>query len=233
MRFRFYLCFILFCLSGASSAHAAIMDACPETLPDATIRVAISMYDPPVYQHYSIDELTRVPSSPSPYPSDAITHTYGLTKNPLNFSVKSQIASSLNRLTQKKCYWYDSIDLTLEVKPEIYMGKEIKPGTCYYDAVLKHELEHANIERRLLNDYQTIITTTITNFVRNVGFMRDIDAGNDEKVYAHLRQSLSHQMDVIHAHMEPVRAARQGQIDTAQSYDATAAPCRNVEPLPY
>ena len=210
------------------------MDSCPKDLPSATVRIALSLYDPPVYQNYSIPEPSHFPTRTSPYASDAIVHTYGLTRNPLRFLAKSEITGVVNKLTRKKCFWYKSIDLTLEVKPEIFMGKEIKQGTCYYNAVLHHELQHANIERKLLQDYQPIITQTLAQFVTNVGFMRDIDASQpDDVTYNKFQQLLDQQMDVIHAHMEPVREARQAEIDTKASYEATAAPCRAIEPPPY
>ncbi|HEY1095765.1 MAG TPA: hypothetical protein VGF14_00835 [Alphaproteobacteria bacterium] len=232
---RLFLC-LLFLFSLSSQARAGIgdfIDGCPKELPSAQIRIIIEMFDPPVYQNYTIPELTGFKSTPSPYPSDAITHTYGLTKNPLRFLVESQIASSTNMLNKKKCYWYSGIALRIQVKPEIYMGKEIQPRTCYYNAVLRHELEHANIERRLLQDYKSIITDTVTDFVRKTGFIRNIEPGRDQDVYNHLKDALGRQIDTIHAHMEPVRAARQAEIDTMASYESTAAPCRQMEKAPY
>lgn len=217
-------------------AQAGLMDfadGCPKDTPPADIRVSLEMYDPPVYNTYSIPELSRMHNNTSPYASDAVVHTYGITKNPLVFSVGSQIASAMNIMTRKKCYWYKSISLTLRVKPEIYMGKEIPKGGCYFNAVLKHELEHANIERRLLQDYQPIITNTLTDFVRQTGLIRNIDEGRDPEIYDHLKKALERQIDTIHLHMDPVRKARQAEIDTAASYEATAAPCRGVEQAPY
>ena len=226
--------FCVFCLAAAP-AHAVTfnpMDSCPSEIPSASIRIALSLYDPPVYQNYSINDLTHFPTGASPYPSDAITHTYGITRNPLRFLGRSQIESSTNMLTKKKCYWYKGIDLTIEVKPQIYLGREIKQGTCYYNAVLRHELQHANIERKLLTDYQPIITATITQFVRNIGAIKDIDVGQDDAIYDKFQALLDQQLEVIHQHMEPVREARQAEIDTRESYEATAAPCRAVEVPP-
>lgn len=232
-----YLVFLTFVVLVPVTCWAGVgdyIDGCPKDLPPAAIRISVDMFDPPIYNNYSIPELSRMATgTTSPYASDAIVHTYGLTKNPLTFSVNSQIESAMNIISRKKCYWYKAIDLRIQVKPEIFMGREIPKGGCYFNAVLKHELEHANIERRLLQDYQPIITTTVTDFIRKTGFIRNVDNGRDEEVYAHLRDALGRQIDTIHAHMEPVRKARQAQIDTVTSYEATAAPCRAVEKAPY
>jgi hypothetical protein len=238
-RFLFVLTLLVCSLPGLAlawmerSGQAEFMNACPKELPSAQIRITTQMYDPPVYQNYSITELSGFPARTSAYPSDAVTHTYGLTRNPLEFLVESQIGISINQTSHKRCYWYDSVTLTLRLKPEIFMGREIKPGSCYFNAVLKHELQHADIERKLLQDYQPIITKTITDFIQKTGFIRNIDEGHDEQVYAHLKQAMSSQIDLIHSYMEPVRGARQAEIDTVASYEATAAPCRQVEKAPY
>jgi hypothetical protein len=218
----------------AQSSVKNFIEGCPQDVPTAQIRVLIEMFDPPVHHNYTIQELSRFSTgTQSPYPSHVMTHTYGITRNPLSFRSEMQIASAMNPLTKKKCYWYQSITLTMQTKPEIFMGKNIPPKGCYYNAVLTHELEHANIERRLLYDYQPIITKTLTDFVHNTGFIRNIDAGRDQQVYEHFNQALAHQIDTIHSHMEPVRRARQAQIDTAASYEATAASCRGKEKQPF
>jgi hypothetical protein len=224
-------------LLGAKHAQANIKDfieGCPAEVPHAEIKVDIEMYDPPIYHNYTIQELSRfTTNTANPYPSNVLSHTYGITRNPLAFQTEIQIASSLNPLTKKKCYWYKSIRLKMQTRPEIHIGKNIPPKGCYYNAVLTHELEHANIERRLLYDYKPIITQTLTDFVRNTGFIRNIDAGRDQQVYEHFNKALAQQIDTIHTHMEPVRRARQAQIDTAASYETTAAPCRGKEKQPY
>lgn len=232
-RLLYMLCVMLCAPVIAQAGLSDLVDGCPKELPPVDIRVSLQMYDPPVYNNYSIPELSRFSGPSTAYSSDSLTHTYGITKNPLVFSSGSQIASSTNMLTRKKCFWYQSISLTLILKPEIYMGKEIPKNGCYYNAVLKHELEHANIERRLLHDYQPIITNTLTDFARQTGIIRNIDDGRDDEIYEHLKTSLARQIDTIHAHMEPVRKARQSQIDTADSYESTAAPCRTIEKAPY
>lgn len=226
---------MLICSMGQAQANIKnFMDGCPNEVPDTKITVQVEMYDPPVYHNYTVQELSRfTTSTQNPYPSNVMTHTYGITRNPLSFHTEIQIASSLNPLTKKKCYWYKSIALKMQTKPEIHIGKNIPPKGCYYNAVLTHELEHANIERRLLYEYKPIITKTLTDFARNTGFIRNIEAGRDEQVYQHFNQALAKQIDTIHTHMEPVRRARQAQIDTAASYEATAAPCRGKEKQPY
>ncbi len=233
------LCFLfmfglaLLCpVTGFAFSPSDLLQECPKEMPHADIRVSVAMFDPPVYRNYSFRELDGMKSHPSPYPSDQLSHTYGMKSGPIIFMADSKIASQTNPLTKKSCYWYANLNLTIQLKPEIYIAKEIQPHSCYEAAVLKHELRHADIDRELLRDFQPIITQTLTEYVMKTGMLGGVSVTEQDAMYQRLKDALDNQMNVIHHHIEPVREQRQAQIDTVESYDATAAPCRGTEDIP-
>lgn len=232
-----FLCLFLCVLTSSVFAGVLedkILNACPEDVPPAKIGLHIVWNDPPINQTKSLAEINSMKiSTPSPYGSDVRSHVYGLMQGAITFAIKSQVAAQHNRISRKACYWFHAVDVTVTLKPEIYIAREVAPKSCYFNAILGHEMQHMQIDRQLLNEYHPIIVNTLTEFAAKQGFLRNQDPAQEEASHEFLSNALDRQIDTIHDHVARTRGARQAQIDTAQEYDRVAAPCKAVEKLPF
>ncbi|MFN3826955.1 MAG: hypothetical protein ACK4NR_04945 [Micavibrio sp.] len=55
------------------------------------------------------------------------------------------------------CTRIDSIDVSFEVDPVIYMAQELRTEACEYKEYLLHELKHVDEDMRLMADYQDVV----------------------------------------------------------------------------
>jgi hypothetical protein len=207
--------------------------ACPQNpYGSNTINIKLDMPEPKINHSKSRYDLQDFNvSTKSPYGKGGFTHVNGLMRGPMELSTKLMIAWQNNPDNQENCFWYQSINLTLKLRPVIFVANEIRRDTCYYNAIVEHEMKHVEVDRGLLRDYQNIIYDTIDNYVRQHGMVDNIPTGQEKEAQAQLSQALEDELRKIHARMHEERIQRQAQIDNVKEYDRVSDQCTLQERL--
>jgi hypothetical protein len=206
---------------------------CPETpYGSNTINITLDMPEPKINNRKSRYDLRDFNvSTQSPYGKDGFTHVNGLMRGPMELSTKLNIAWQTNPELQENCFWYQSIDLTLRLRPVIYVASEIKRDRCYYNAIIEHEMKHVEVDRGLVRDYQNIIYDTIDNYVRQHGLVDQVPTGQEKEAQTQLAIALETELGKLHNRMHEERIIRQAQIDNVREYERVYEQCDLSEKL--
>ncbi len=105
---------------------------------------------------------------------------------------------------------------------QVYIASELKKGGCGYNAVLDHENQHVSINRDAVRQFAPLVRARLEELLRaqKPVFARNADATTE----AVLEQIQKQAGAVVNDFTETLEA-RQGVIDTAKNYSATAALC--------
>ncbi len=193
---------------------------------ETIIHVNLEMPEPLINHAKSRDELRDFSvSTKSPYGENSMTHVNGLMRGPVELKTNTTIAWQNNPQVRQNCFWYRTITLTLRLKPTIYVAREIPEDTCYYNAIIEHEMKHVEVDRGLVRDYQNILYDTVENFTQKNGRIDHSPFGDEKIAQKQLMDDLSDQVQTIHYHMRQDRIERQAKIDSLTEYNRVADQC--------
>lgn len=200
--------------------------ACPAEPIDTIIHVKLVTPEPVIDHSKSRYDLRDFNvSTKSPYGDKNFTHVNGLMQGPVELKTNMTIAWQSNSVQKENCFWYRTVTLTLKLNPTIYVAEEIPKGTCYYNAIIAHEMKHVEVDRGLVRDYQNILYDAIENYVQSAGPIDHSPLGDEKTAQKKLTKDLEKQVQQIHARMRQDRIERQAAIDTLGEYNRVADEC--------
>jgi hypothetical protein len=201
-------------------------ETCPARPLDTVIHIKLQMPEPKIDHTQSRYDLRDFNvSTKSPYGEGKFTHVNGLMRGPVELSTKMTIAWQTNSQQKESCFWYRTVTLTLKLKPVIYIAKEVVADTCYFDAIIAHEMKHVEVDRGLIRDYQNIIYDSIENFIQENGTIDNVSLGQEKTAQKQLSQQLEEQIRDLHKRMRQERIERQAQVDNLTEYNQVASQC--------
>lgn len=143
--------------------HAAHAQAAPGRSDSCSAwprQTALSVNIVPVYGDVSVDNTMMVAQITNAFDRlHAAGHAMGQAGFNANGLAASQLAYSISAIvlaapyagTAYSCAWPSQITLTIGHPTfQIYVAGQYQPGTCQYDAILKHESGHVAIDRQIL-----------------------------------------------------------------------------------
>lgn len=199
---------------------------CPAEPIDTIIHVKLVTPEPAIDHTQSRYDLRDFNvSTKSPYGDKNFTHVNGLMRGPVELKTNMTIAWQSDTARQENCFWYRTITLTLKLQPTIFVAKEIPASSCYYNAIIEHEMKHVEVDRGLIRDYQNIIYDTIENYVQQAGPIDHSPMGDEKIAQKKLTKDLEREVQGIHARMRQDRIERQAAIDTLGEYNRVADEC--------
>ncbi|MFN3700126.1 MAG: hypothetical protein ACK4VI_01230 [Alphaproteobacteria bacterium] len=162
-----------------------------------------------------------------------ISVTQGLAKGQIN--TKAEVR--LNYLTYPRlgvaCIWYESIDISLDIDPHVYIAKEVHRDRCMGAAVLEHEMKHVNVDRAIVNRYANIMGQKIYGELQQRGFMAGpVRAEEAEAVAERMKRTVLQIVEIENKRMELDRADMQAAVDTAEEYQRVANMCPDFRMTP-
>ncbi len=164
-------------------------------------------------------------STISPYSHHHATQVNGLMRGEMGVETNVSISWRQDQNSGKACFWYQNIDVTINLAPTVYLAKHLKPKSCLYEQVLEHELKHVNVDRRLSNKYATIFKQNIENFIRQNPQSSPYPAYQVEYVKDQMLKSLDREINRINDQMQQERITAQARIDTLREYQRVADAC--------
>lgn len=198
-------------LPGAASAQARCAAVSPA--------VRLEFGQPrPTFDTLPLDELRRMSRD------EEHERILGLYKAELRSSLRIEYKTRNDGKSACLALREILIDIQLAER-RIYLSRDLKRGTCRYDATLAHEQHHARIddtifERELPALKQAITRAALENSVVGPLPLADVVAHRDD-VAERLQRVLRHELD----RLNELRRQEQGAIDTPEFYRREAARC--------
>lgn len=220
---RSFFAAILMLLLSAGSAFAAGC-AMPTEMP--TLKVEIDANKPFIdhtkqrgaLKHFDIATI-------SPYGAEQNVHVNGLMRGAITLKTEMGIAWQRLESGEDNCYWFNSINLHMQLSPTIFIASEIHPNSCLYQEVLKHEYSHYKVDLEIARDYQQVFLQEIERFMRQTGVIGPFPGAMQLQAKQELVKRLEAVVQSVNERMKADRIKRQALIDTKEEYERVVAAC--------
>lgn len=104
----------------------------------------------------------------------------------------------------------------------VYIAHEIPHGSCSYQTVLTHELQHVKTDRMLIDATIPMLPRYIRKALDQIGVIRATSAETAER---QLKTMVSAYMKTLGSNLSEVRKSQQATIDTEGEYDRISDSC--------
>jgi hypothetical protein len=213
-RFAIVLLAIALGLSGAAPAPAA--PACAAPPPAVTVKVNLA--DPVIDNSLPQPALQKIAG-----PAYHGGHTLGLYRAEYRASWTTRLGERSS--AGETCRWIESVAIEIATpKRTIYVIRERKPGTCYYESVLAHERKHEAADDAVVAAYlprlEQEVRAAAAAAPSQPGAGRDGTAAR-RRLLAPVEAAIKRGL----VELDEARRARQSRIDTPQEYRRVGAAC--------
>lgn len=107
----------------------------------------------------------------SPYGRGHNVKVGGLMEGEIRVESRVGQVQETYQYINKACVHIDSVTIIVHSDPTIYVAREYAPGSCEQRAVLEHEKEHVEIDRKITNEYAGRLENKIRLHLRNTGYV--------------------------------------------------------------
>jgi len=176
----------------------------------------------------SAADLTRVQTDTiNPFPKGSDSVTGGLRED--HPTILSEMQWSVRYSDRgPACMFFKTIDVTIHLKPTIYLAREFNQGQCR-DAVLGHERQHIKVDREVMNKYAAIVGAGLQHTVNSVGALGPFDIKNKDAVKAQASGYVKKTLDVYEKQMAAELRQRQQAVDNIDEYKRIGTFCREIK----
>ena len=122
------------------------------------------------------------------------------------------------------CVWLVAATVTIGFKDlTVYLNRDYAPGSCQYETVLTHEMEHVNLSRDTVRKYLPKLRAKLLMVVRGKPYIRVLGGRRQARdAYILLLQQ---QLRGTLNEMEAERRRKNKKIDTRASYQELSTKC--------
>jgi hypothetical protein len=211
----------------AGMATYASMPASCKAFPPPVVKVHYETS--PVRYDYSksVEELSAIKSDTAdPYGPGAHTYTEGLRADRPTIETRSSEKMITYPLQGLFCIGYDTIDVTVRLKPTIYIANRWRPGRCR-DAILAHEERHVKVDHEVMDDFVPRVRAMIHSAVKKVGTMGPLHLEEEDTaenfMTRNIQVAVDEEIKVLHAKI----TERQSHVDTLAEYQRVSRICES------
>lgn len=139
--------------------------------------------------------------------------------------VKTGVRFSVQGVRGPNCYQPITIgiELAIEDPAKIYIDSRYARGTCNYEVIKAHELQHVDVYVKARAAFAPYFKGVVQNAVNAVLAQATRQSNGDELV----REAVREAVDVAFAHMNAEAARVNAGIDSRENYIRTQALCPN------
>lgn len=169
-------------------------------------------------------DLTKIKTDTvNPYGANVDTTTGGLRhdKPELKAEVMMGTTTYSNGMA---CLWYETVNVTITLQPQIYVAKEFNKGACR-DEILKHELRHVQVDREVINRHSQQIGKAIQAVVNFTGVKGPMPKEKLVSEQQRLMRQVSNAVKAYQPTLEKDMRHHQGMVDTRVEYDRIGKIC--------
>lgn len=149
--------------------------------------------------------------------------TIGLTRRGLRTEIRVSVEGS--RIGNSFCAALSAVDVTLGYdKIQVYIDRKYRPGTCEYQAVLDHELQHVKNFTDTLARYVPVIRDQL---IQDAHGLEPIRVSGLRRGARKFQEILARRLEPLFDQMEEEMNEADDILDTPESYAANQARCDN------
>jgi len=173
-------------------------------------------------------ELNQITSNTiSPYGASVDQTTGGLRHDKPVTQVITTFHALTERRTQSMCLSYDTITLTILLRPKIYIAKEFNRGRCGRE-VMKHEKKHVHVDRYVINKYSKQMGKAVQKAVNQAGVIGPFSANRAKEFQEMMFQNIQSAISSIELAMMNEMNSRQQQVDSLEEYERVGQYCEKA-----
>lgn len=161
----------------------------------------------------------------SPYAPAADTVTGGLTVDMPQTKLEARFGG-MAYPGDVACAWYDTVTITIELRPKIYIARENTRNTVCRDAILEHERKHVAVNREIFNDYARSVGLAVQKAVNEAGPLGPFNEDRMEETKNVLMEHVKSAITAGELQLRKKISEKQGQIDSYEEYERVSAICR-------
>ena len=163
----------------------------------------------------------------SPWPEHFHTEVGGATRGEISIDHKIKFQHLTDVNTGDGCIHYKAVEVTLRVKPTIFVASEYSGDSCWFGEIFRHESKHVEADRELLRKYARQMTDAI-----NMAFIAPADyatgfmpAENMAGMQKEMEDTVVFALGVMFEKMMRERQEVQQAVDSLAEYAHVSAQC--------
>lgn len=165
-------------------------------------------------------------STVSPYGNNVITDVGGLMKGGIETQQRMSFQTMTNQRTQQVCFWHDTIEVMLHIKPTIFIANEFPQGSCMHNSIMGHEQKHIQVDREIVNKYAALIGQAFQKDVSQYRVFGPFPASNQNAALEQVKTRMQTILRQYTDQMSAERKARQQQVDNLGEYERVNKSCK-------
>ena len=174
-----------------------------------------------------ISQLTSIPTDTrSPYGNRVQTSTLGLTRADIKM-VGAYQTKIHSKAGGRSCIEMEAITIHIILDPIIYIAKEHKKNTCRFKAIAAHEMNHVNISKKLIEEYNGKLKKMIRSYDKLYDKKKVFKTRNKKQKIAMVQKDYQNFISLIARNMNKELSKRNAAIDTAREYKRVNDMCPN------
>lgn len=161
-----------------------------------------------------------------PYEFHGATITQAFMKGKINLEQRIRFGLATDKSKKHGCVWYDTIEVKINIDPQIVVAKEIYRDKCMKNAVIGHELKHVMVDREIVNKYARSIGEKLMTELKARGFSSGpIDGARMNDVQNKMKRVVDQILDLEYKKLGIERQERQREVDSLDEYERVDALC--------
>ena len=201
---------------------------CP-AVPAATVAVVFDNAPPAYVEKHSSAELERLLPHETIFsrgPGE-IFMRQGVTAGGITAKVAGLFTSTSPGIGPQECLWFSELRVTVTYAPTIYLASELKSTPCLRQAIVEHELRHANINVITIREYLGRIEQTARVFAARAGADGPVRLEQSQARQNAMLESLRTVLKPAMQDLDRVLGQRQSLVDTRQEYLRLSNACQD------
>jgi hypothetical protein len=171
------------------------------------------------------EELNKYTTSTvSPYAPNVDSTTGGLRHDRPKITTEIQWGRMDDSSRGLSCLWYDTIRVTIELSPKIYIARDKQFRRCKQE-IIDHEVRHVDVDRQVINKYSQAIGLAVKNAVDKVGAMGPYNQHEIEHIQnnlvSHIHAAINSQKLLLFQEM----SREQAKVDSLEEYERISRKC--------
>lgn len=162
----------------------------------------------------------------NPYGKNVITDVGGLMQGGIELKESMRFNTLTHNRLKQICYWYDSIVISLHIRPTIFIASEFPQGTCKHDAIKAHEMKHISTDREIVNKYAKLIGEGVKKEMDRQSIYGPYNESRKAEIEAFMKARLENILKYYSKIMDDERHRRQQAIDNLNEYESVNRACR-------
>lgn len=210
-------------LHAATAVILAGLLAC-DAQPGPSIQVNYAEKQPVFFNSHTTEQLRAIAPSFGTVSLADFPVTSGVTRGKITMET-SILFRSQGNLLGRYCLWQADVAINVSYRPEVYIAKEYRPGSCRYTQTKLHEMRHVEVDKAVMKELLPELKRVATVRAAEIGVRGPFDDTQREAAKSILLHSMQDAVSAELDRIEKVRALRQQLIDTPGEYTRLSQTC--------